>query len=453
MGDKNPARVAAFDALLEWETGKEAIEALRERAFARRRLSPADRALALEMTQGILRHRLLLDHRIDALLTPAARPRRPRALKAPVRVALRLGLYQILFLQKIPSHAAVNETVELLRDTPFGGFVPLANAVLRRALTEPAPPVPDRESDPAGNLSFSTSTPRWLVDRLAAQWGWEEARALLAALNRPASTALRVNTLRASRGRVLERLRAEGVEGRAGALSPDAVVLPEGCGSPAALAVFREGLATVQDQGAQLVAPLLGARAGETVLDACAAPGGKAGHLAQLMEDRGMVLAADVSPARCRMTRSALERLGFRSVHLFAADLAGPRVLVRPLDRVLLDAPCTGTGVLRRHPEGKWRKDPAGIPALVARQEGLLQSCAALLRPGGRLLYTTCSLLREENEEVVDRFLARADHARVPFDGASPGLPPGTVTGRGEFRAWPHRHDCDGFFAALLERR
>lgn len=427
---------------------------MRERVFGRRRLFPPDRALAMEMTQGVLRHRLLLDRTISALLD-----RPGRELPVPVQTALRLGIYQLLFLQKIPSRAVLNETVELLKGTPFSGLAPLVNAVLRKGLTQPPPAAPSFADDPAEHLSLTTSSPPWLVERLGAAWGWEEAKGILQALNRPAPLALRVNTLRATREEVLARLASEGVPARAGSLSPDAVLL-EG-GSPSALGVFREGLVTVQDEGAQLLAPLLLPAPGETVLDACAAPGGKAGHLAQLMGDRGRVLAADLSPARCRMMRSAMDRLGYASVECLAGDMTGAgSVLARPVDRVLLDAPCTGTGVLRRHPEGKWRKDPAGIPALVSLQGALLTGTAAALKPGGRLLYTTCSLLPEENEAVVDRFLAAHGGAggfvRVPLGGTGPGLPPvpaTMVTGRGELRTWPHLHDCDGFFAALLERR
>jgi 16S rRNA (cytosine967-C5)-methyltransferase len=406
----------------------------------------------MELTQGVLRHLLLLDHRIDLLLNPPS----GKKLKPPVRMALRIGLYQILFLHKIPARAVVNETVGLLAGTPFDGFVPLVNAVLRRGLAEPAPEVPDLAADPAAHLSLTTSTPPWLVERLGAQWGWEETRALLMALNRPAPLTLRANTLRIGRDRLIEALAQGGMPARPGTFAPDAVVL-EGGGSPAALAPFRDGLCTVQDEGAQLLAPLLAPRAGETVLDACAAPGGKAGHLAQLMGDRGRVVAADLSPARARMIGKTMARLGIHSVAVLAADLTEAPALFRaPFDRVLLDAPCTGTGVLRRHPEGKWRKDPAGIPALTALQDGLLAACASVLRPGGRLLYTTCSLLREENEEVIDRFLAGPGGGRlslVPLSGPLFTLPEGAVTARGELRTWPHRHGTDGFFAALLERR
>jgi 16S rRNA (cytosine967-C5)-methyltransferase len=394
LAGRNPARAAALDTLLQWETGHEAVESLREHVFARRRLSAADRALAMELTQGVLRHLLLLDHRIDLLLQPAVgqeAPKRPprgregprpgKMLKPPVRMALRIGLYQIVFLHKIPGRAVVNETVGLLKGTPFDGFVPLVNAVLRRGLTEPAPPVPDLAADPGAHLSLTTSTPRWLVDRLAAQWGWEETRALLMALNRPAPLTLRVNTLRTGRDRLIAELAQAGMPSRPGALAPDAVIL-EGGGSPAALAPFREGLCTVQDEGAQLLSPLLAPRPGETVLDACAAPGGKAGHLAQLMGDRGRVVAADLSPGRARMIGETMKRLGIRSVSVLVADLTRAGALFRaPFDRVLLDAPCTGTGVLRRHPEGKWRKDPAGIPALTALQASLLGACASVLRP------------------------------------------------------------------------
>ncbi len=443
-GGGAPARAAALEALLRWEEGRESAEEIREQVFARRRLSPPDRALALALTQGVLRWRLLLDHRVDALLD---RPR--KSLPVPVRTALRLGLFQLHFLDRVPAHAVLDDTVRLLSGTREEGLAPLVNAVLRRAAAGPPPPLPAGDS-PAERIALATSSPLWLAERLVAQRGEAEAEAALSSLNRPAPLALRVNTLRASRQALLLELGQAGLAARAGELSPDAVILPEGT-NPGTLAAFREGRCTVQDEGAQLLSRLLGARPGETVLDACAAPGGKAGHLAQLMRGRGTVIAADLSPARLRLLASAMRRLGISSVRPLAADMRRPAaVLRRPPARILLDAPCSGTGSLRRHPEGKWRKDPEGIAGLARLQEEMLCGCAELLPSGGRLLYATCSLLREEDEEVVDRVLAAGVLRPLPFSPAE--LPPEALTGRGEMRTWPHRHDCDGFYAALLER-
>ncbi len=438
------ARSLSWRVLLDWESGKASIEALRERAFANEKLSARDRALVTEMTQGVLRHRTLLDYRIDTLLD-----RPDTSLPHPVRALLRLGVYQIMFLHRIPSHAAVGETVNIAKGTRYSGLVPLINAVLRKASISSPAPLPAIKQNPVSHLSLAASMPQWLVERLIAQRGVSEAEQILQSLNRPAPLALRVNTLKTDRDGLLAELDDLGIKGRPGRICRHAVILETGT-VPALLQPFRQGRCTVQDEGAQLISPLLGAKPGERVVDVCAAPGGKAGHLAQEMEDRGTVIAIDRHLGRLRMTKESLTRLGISSVRLVTADaLTLPCFLTLTPFRVLLDAPCSGTGVLRRHPEGKWKKDPDRIEALAQLQFDLLQAASKTVSPGGRILYTTCSILREENENVVDRFLNSADF-RVADLNASSDLPENLFTERGELRVWPHLHDCDGFYAALL---
>jgi len=447
-GRKRPpegARYPAWKILDEWEDGKSSLESIRERDFAHSSLSARDRALVTELTQGVVRHRLLLDHRIDALLD---KPK--NHLPEPVRILLRLGIYQIIFLHKIPIHAAVNEIVRATKGTRYAGFAPLVNAVLRRASIAPQTPMPDHGRDPGGHMSLVNSMPRWLVDRLITQWGIPETRRILQATNHPGPLTIRVNTLRTDRNSLLEELVSLGLPARPGHISADAIVIERGI-APLTLSPFREGHCTVQDEGAQLIAPLLDPKPGEIMVDACAAPGGKAGHLAQIMGGRGSVIAVDRNPGRLRMTRQALSRLGIDSVRLLAADVRSfPRIFASPPDKILLDAPCSGTGVLRRHPEGKWRKDPEGIINLVRLQNDLLRAAGACLAPGGKLLYTTCSILQEENEEVVTRFLESADFMLEDFKIRCGDMDASLFTPRGELRTWPHLHNCDGFYAAML---
>ncbi|GBE14747.1 ribosomal RNA small subunit methyltransferase B [bacterium BMS3Abin14] len=451
-GRKRPpegARYSAWKILDEWEEGKSSLESIRERSFAHSLLSARDRALVMELTQGVVRHRLLLDHRIDALLD---KPK--NQLPEQVRNLLRLGIYQIIFLQKIPIHAAVNEIVRATKKTRYAGLTPLVNAVLRRASTAPQTSMPDPGMDPAGHMSLVNSMPRWLVDRLIDQWGISETRRILQATNHPGPMAIRVNTLKTDRDSLLEELDLLGLPARPGRISPDAILIERGI-APLTLSPFREGRCTVQDEGAQLIAPLLNPEPGEIMVDACAAPGGKAGHLAQIMGGSGSVIAVDRSSGRLQqMTRQALARLGINSVHLLAADVRSfPRLFSCPPDKILLDAPCSGTGVIRRHPEGKWRKDPEGIVDLIRMQNVLLKAAGDCLAPGGRLLYSTCSILQEENEEVVTRFLEEADFMledlRVRFGDLGPSL----FTSRGELRTWPQLHNCDGFYAAMLVKK
>ncbi len=442
------ARAAAWWILNDWEAGKGALEALREEYLSGSSLDRRDRALVTELTQGVMRYRLMLDYRIDTLLVKPG-----SSLPVPVYNMLRLGIYQILHLMKIPSRAAVNESVELVKSSRYKGLAPLVNAVMRKAAKAPSPALPDEEKDPAGHIELTTSTPRWLVEMLAAQMGRDETRHLLQVMNRPPPLTFRVNTLKVHRDELLDEFASLGIQARPGRLSPVSIILESG-GDPSTLPPFKEGRCTVQDEGAQLVAPLLKVRQGDMVLDACASPGGKAGHLAQEISDQGTVFAMDKSLPRVRMMKRAFDRLGLRSVKSVVGDvLTAPKLFRTPFTKVLLDAPCSGTGVLGRHPEGKWKKDRAGIDTLRAVQLQMLNSLGTILQKGGELLYTTCSLLVEENEEVVDAFVEDNSFGLVDMRNRDSSLLTDIFTQRGELKVLPHLHGCDGFYAALLVKR
>jgi len=442
-------RKAAWRILLAWEAGSEALEALRDNHFKGAGLDLRDKGLITELTQGTVRHLLFLDNTIQSNLD-----RPDLILPAPVLTALRLGAYQLIHLHKIPAHAAVKETVQIIKDSRYRRFSSLVNAVLRKISDKGSSPIPSLDSDPIRHIELATSTPRWLVERLANSNGIEETRQLLQALNRTPPLTLRVNTSRISREELVNNLEKQGVKVAPGKLSETAIVLEDRT-PPWELEPFKEGLCTVQDEGAQLIAPLLEPMSGQRILDACAAPGGKTGHLAQMMKGQGIVIAADRSHKRVHMMSESLKRLGSDNVKLLTADLD---MINSPLaesvfDRILLDAPCSGTGVLRRHPEGKWRKDPQTITRLTAIQKDLLTSAARSLKKGGRLLYTTCSLLEEENEDVVNRFLSEpVDMVHLDMREMFPDMRPDIFSDRGELRLWPHIHDCDGFYASLLEK-
>ena len=442
-------RKAAWRILLAWETGPDALEALRDSYFKRNRPELRDRALITELTQGTVRHLLFLDHTIRNNLD-----RPDLSLPVPVLTALRLGAYQLIHLHKIPAHAAVMETVQVIKDSRHRRFAPLVNAILRKISDKGAAPIPAIYDDPGRHLELATSTPRWLVERLTNCYGTQETGQILQALNKTPPLTLRVNTAKTSRNELLKDLEAQGVAAAPGKLSETAICLVDRT-APWELTPFRDGLCTVQDEGAQLIAPLLEPTHGLSVLDACAAPGGKTGHLAQLMENRGFIVAADRSHKRLRMMADSLHRLEAGNVRLLTADLgtASSPLAEEAFERVLLDAPCSGTGVLRRHPEGKWKKDPMTISRLTVVQKDLLTSAVRTLKKGGRLLYTTCSLLEEENEEVVDSYLAE-DNAMVRLDMRKifPNMRQDIFTTKGEMRLWPHIHNCDGFFACLMEK-
>jgi 16S rRNA (cytosine967-C5)-methyltransferase len=438
-----PARAAAARVLERVETDAAFADLALDAELRRRPLAPRDAALATELVYGTLRWQRYLDW----ILSPHSRRRLP-TLDPRVRVLLRMTAYQIAFLERVPAFAAVNDAVTLARRAP--GVAGYVNAVLRAfarrgpAEREPAPP-----PDPVDALATRCSFPTWLAARWLARYGAEPAEALMRALNARPPLTVRVNTLRTSREQLAARLAGEEhVPTRATRLAPEGLVVEDG-GDPGAWHVFVEGACVVQDEASMLVARLLEPAAGATIADVCAAPGTKTTHLAQLMGNRGRLLAFDPQPDRLARVAEAAARLGVTIVE----TVPGPVQALAPrwaggCEGVLVDAPCSNLGVLRRNPEVKWRRQPADVAAAGERQRGILAAAAVLVRPGGRLVYATCSLEPEENDEVVWAFLATHPAFAVEPPAACPVAPDAA----GFVRCLPHRHDTDGFTAIRFRR-
>jgi len=439
----SPARAVAARTLERVETDGAFADLALDAERRRHSLSPRDVALATELVFGTLRWQRYLDW----ILAPHSRRRLP-ALDGRVRVLLRMTAYQIACLERIPAFAAVHDAVTLARGAP--GVAEYVNAVLRAfgrrgaAEREPAPP-----DDPLEALATRASFPTWLTARWVGRYGAAEAEALMRASNARPPLTVRANTLRTSAGALAARLRdEERALVRAAPLAPDGLVV-EGGGEPGRWRAFVEGLCVVQDEASMLVARLLEPAAGATIADVCAAPGTKTTHLAQLMGNRGRIVAFDPQPARLARVTEATARLGVTIVE----TVEGTVEALAPgwedaCDGVLVDAPCSNLGVLRRHPEVKWRRQPADVAAAAGRQRRILGAAAGLVRRGGRLVYATCSLEPEENEDVVRDFLdTRRDFAiDAPADAAVAPDAGGFV------RCAPHRHGADGFTAVRLRR-
>lgn len=441
----SPARRTAFEILRRVE--EEGAFAAPLLASAPQGLSTEDRALCYELTLGVLRRQLWLDRALEHFAG-----RKTGKLDAPVRLALRLGLFQLRFLTRVPAHAAVNESVNLAHTSGLRSAAPFINAVLRRATREPDFDPAAGLTDPLERIAVATSHPPWLVRRWAAAFGAEEAAGLAAANNDSAPASFRVNPLKADEGALIERLRAGGLAVSASLVAPGAWRVEGGAGASAALReLSAEGLVYMQDEASQLVAHVLGARPGERVLDACAAPGSKTTHAAALAEDRAHVVAGDLYEHRLRVVSEACARLGVRGVRAVALNAEASLPFAdEAFDRVLVDAPCTGTGTLRHNPEIRWRLSPAAPGELQAVQARILSEAARVVRRGGRLVYSTCSVEREENEQVIEAFLrAREDFRQVEATPAPRAL----LLPTGAARTWPHRDDVDGFFVAAMERR
>lgn len=425
------ARLIALDALVRIEEGAFAHIVVPE-TLRGSDLSDRDRAFVTDLVYGTVR----AQRRLDDLVARASR-RPVRRLDRPVRAALRLGAYQLL--HGVPAHAAVDETVDALgaRSPRARGFT---NGVLR-ALARLGPPWPE-PADPAVALSY----PDWLVARLVTDLGPDDASAALAAMNEPAAVTLRANPRRATPDALEAELRSLAVETQRGALVGDALVV-RGIGDPARLAAVREGRATPQDQASQCVAALVGAVPGARVLDVTAAPGGKAGALAERVGDEGSVVALDVDPGRSALVARAARRLGLSALHPVVADARRPPIAAARFDRVLVDAPCSGLGVLRRRADARWRITPEAVDELVLLQRAILGVAASLVRVGGVLVYSVCTLTDAETLGVDEW----ATGALPELTASPPPAAPWQPLGRGA-RLLPQAAGTDGMYVLVLER-
>ena len=409
-------------------------DAYADRAFRaeadRLGLAGRDRAFALRLAYGTVQRRATLDHLIEALSDRAT-----ERIDPPVLAALRLGVHQLLFMDGVADHAAVTESVDLAKGAGSRGHG-FVNAVLRRAAREGRSIVDGLGESTPAQAALRHSHPRWVA---AAWWrllGAAGAVELMRADNEPAESAVRVNSLRATREEVLAELAAAGVAARPAPGLPEGIVLDDPYdvhGSEA----FRRGALMPQSRASMLVAHAVGPRRGERVLDLCAAPGAKTTHLAALMGDEGEVVAVERDPGRAEGLRANAARLGVSSLTVVVGDAAGADHGTG-YDRVLVDPPCSDLGTLQSRPDARWRKTPDQVQQLRALQARILAAGAAAVRPGGRLVYSTCTISAPENDLQIGQFL-----------GSHPGFAPSLG---GFVQTLPHRDRTDGFFIAALER-
>ncbi len=420
---------------------------------SRPHLEERDRAFISQLVQGSIRWRARLDWTLRQTSDVPL-----KKISFPVLNLLRLALYQILFLDRVPESAAVNEAVKQAKKKQPSYVASFVNAVLREVCRNKTHiSFPDRGKTPVEYLSAFYSYPEWLVRRWIREWGIDFAEALLEAQNRIPTLTVRSNPLKVNRGDLIRRLEVEsGIVGTPTPYSPQGVRLEDFRGRVDQNKAFQDGLFQVQDEAGQLTSILLSPAAGESILDLCAGYGGKTTHLAELTGDQGKVIALDRNRTRLVSLATNAIRLGIRSAAAVAADAStnlSSLFCVR-FDRIVVDAPCSGLGVISRHPDGKWNKKQDDIPRLAQLQKAILSNGCSLLRAEGTLLYVTCTLCREENEEVVEACLAGdKDMTLVDLRDRAPLWAKDLIDDRGFLRTFPHLHGMDGFFGALLRKR
>jgi 16S rRNA (cytosine967-C5)-methyltransferase len=434
-GAATEARGAAAEVLTDLRGGE-----LLDSSFDRRtsRLDPRDRRWTRELVFGMLRQRSWLDALLDDRVRGGLAKLDPDLIDL-----LRLGAYQLLSMGSVPAYAAIGQTVELTKRRHGIGASKLANAVLRRLDRERDRLAVATPEDPVEALALQHSHPRWLVARWIARWGADETRLLLEANNREAPLVAR--PYHVVREQLEAMLESAGVTVADAPLVPDSLVLTGGVGAMTELGAFKQGLFHLQDPASTLVTRYAAFSPGAQVADLCAAPGGKTLELARTA---GIVFAGDASFARLARVRDNVRRLDASNVVPFVGDARFPAV--RGMDAVLIDVPCTGTGTFRRHPDARWRLKVSDLAVLPAMQRSILRAAATAVRPGGLLVYSTCSLETEENDAQVESFLS--DNPEWRLEPPPEGAVPAAVLDAGRLRVLPQRHGTDGAFAARLRR-
>jgi len=453
---KSP-RELALDALVKVSQSGAYSNLQLNRTLQDAKLQRADAALVTELVYGTIQRQLTLDYWLERFVSKGL-----QKLEPWVHMLLRMSAYQLLYLDRIPPHAAVNEAVLIAKRRGHTGISGMVNGVLRNVDRNRAELTPEsiKDSSPAKQMSLRHSYPEWLTARWIKMYGEQTAEELCRSGNEQPHASLRINPLRTNQAEALEQLAGEGCEAVVSELASAGIAVRRG-GNLADSEGYKNGLWTIQDESSMLVAEVTAPQAGMKVLDCCAAPGGKTTHLAELMEGKGKVWANDLHSHKRALIAAQSERLKLRNVEAITGDAAAlcERFEAGSMDVVLLDAPCSGFGVIRRKPEIKWTKTAGDVSDIAAVQHRLLNAVCGLVRPGGILVYSTCTIEREENEEQIARFLKENPSFTLDANWPEPIrkrlLDKGVIRADfdGQAQLLPQHFDSDGFYIARLKRR
>ncbi|KIL18310.1 hypothetical protein B4129_1367 [Bacillus safensis] len=440
-------REVALDALIKLEQNQAYSNLLLQSVMKDKDLADQDKPLLTELVYGTLQNKLALDY----MLAPFVK--KPQKVAPWVMQLLRMSLYQMVYLEKIPDRAAIHEAVELTKKRGHKGISSLVNGVLRSVQREGVPSF-DAIKDPVKRLSIETSHPLWLVQEWVQAYGFEAAENMCRIHLVPPKQTLRVNRMKTDRTALQQKLMDAGIETELGDLSEDALKLMKG--SIVSTPSFQEGYVTIQDESSMLVARALDPQPGETVLDACAAPGGKSTHIAERMNDEGKIVSLDLHEHKVKLIKQAAKRLNLTQIEAKALDArkVADYYSEASFDRILIDAPCSGFGVIRRKPDMKYTKSQEDSARLAAIQQAILKEAAPLLKPGGTLVYSTCTMDPTENQQVIHAFLQEHQdfepdlslNERLP-EQVAPFVQNGSV------QILPHYFGTDGFFICSMRKK
>lgn len=450
------ARLVALEVLVKVEEAEAFSNLQLNKTLQDAQLSRQDAALATEIVYGTISRKLTIDYILSKLVAKGLNKLQPWVLQL-----LRLSVYQIFWLDRIPSHAAVNEAVNIAKRKGHQGISGMVNGVLRNVLRNESTLAPDQlqlDNDVKG-LSIRYSFPEWLVKRWIKQYGTEQAEQLLLASNMPPHSSIRVNQTKTTKLELQQKLLSQQVNTIDSQLAEDGLIVVEG-GHLAKLDEFVQGLFSLQDESSMLVAEVLDPQPGMRVLDACAAPGGKSMHIAERMQGKGKLLSNDLHEHKAALIAQQAERLGLTNIEITSGDasLLANQLEAEAFDAILLDAPCSGFGVIKRKPEIKWTKQESDIKEIAFIQAKLLEAMSTLVKPGGVLVYSTCTIASEENEQQIDSFLAK--HPQFRLDAHWPAATLARLKGiglvddsfNGQLQILPQHANSDGFFIARLVR-
>lgn len=436
-------RDAALSILLAVDKNQAYSNLLLHQTIEKYKIDVKDRGLLTEITYGTLQHKLTLDYYLEPFIKGK--------VDLWVRWLLRLSLYQMEYLTRIPAHAAVNEAVEIAKRRGHKGIASMVNGILRSILRQGVPTVEDIKN-PVERLSVETSHPQWLVERWVESYGFDETAAMLHENNIPPVQTVRVNMTRATVEDVLASLEEEGVKAKQSDMMPECIHLTNG--TAARTKAFKEGLITIQDESSMMPANVLDPKPGMKVLDMCAAPGGKTTHMAERMENDGSILAMDLHPHKLDLIDENTARLGLDIVQTAPVDgrKAADFLAKESYDAVLVDAPCSGLGVMRRKPDIKYTKREEDLESLQAIQLAILANAVQVLKPGGRLVYSTCTVDKRENEGTVEAFIST--HPEMEREEIT-NLPEKLLAkqNNGMLQVFPQDFGSDGFFVAAFRKK